>query len=138
MNWKLIFLLSLFGLAMAFATVYVVPSNIEPLIWLPIFLVCAWLIGRYAPGKPFVHGLMVGIVNSIWITAAHVALFDPYLAHHAKEADMMKTMPATVSPRVMMACVGPIVGVISGAVIGLFAMLAWRLARRRGSAPTPA
>jgi hypothetical protein len=138
MNWKLVFLLSLFGLAMAFATVYVVPSNIEPLLWLAIFVVCAWAIARSAPANPFLHGLLVGIANSVWITAVHVALFDTYLAHHAREAAMMKTMPATLPPRVMMACVGPVIGVISGAVIGLFAMVAWRLARRGRSAPTTA
>lgn len=40
MDWKLIFQLSLFGLAMAVATVYVIPSNIEPVFWLVIFLIC--------------------------------------------------------------------------------------------------
>ena len=43
MSWKLIFGLSLFGLAMAFATVYVVPSAIEPWIWLGIFVFCAFV-----------------------------------------------------------------------------------------------
>ena len=55
MNWKLIVLLSLFGLAMAIATVFVVPSNVEPLLWLVIFVACAWWIARGAPGKYFLH-----------------------------------------------------------------------------------
>ena len=46
MNWKLIFGLSLFGLAMAFATVFVIPSNVEPLFWLAIFIVCAVVIAK--------------------------------------------------------------------------------------------
>ena len=41
MNRKLIFSLSLFGLAMAFGTVYVLASNVEPIFWAAIFLVCA-------------------------------------------------------------------------------------------------
>jgi len=136
-NWKLVFLLSLFGLAMAFGTVYVVPANVEPLVWLVIFVICAWVIARRAPGLPFVHGLMVGIVNSVWITAAHVALFDAYLARHPREAEMMKSMPANVPPRVLVACIGPLAGVISGVVIGLFAMVAWWLMRRGRSMPAP-
>ena len=36
MNNALIFKLSLFGLVMAFATVFVVPSSLEPWLWLPI------------------------------------------------------------------------------------------------------
>ncbi len=42
MNWKLILQLSLFGLAMAVGTVFVIPSNVEPLFWLAIFAVCAY------------------------------------------------------------------------------------------------
>lgn len=137
MNWKLIFQLSLFGLAMAFATVFVVPSNVEPLLWLPIFILCAYLIATRAGGNPFVHGLMVGIVNSIWITAAHVLLFDQYVARHAKEAAMMAQMPNGISPRIMMACIGPIVGIVSGIVLGLFSLVAAWLVRR-GSKGTAA
>ena len=140
MNGKLILQLSLFGLVMAFATVFVVPSNLEPLLWLPIFVICAYLIAKRAPGRPFLHGLLLGIMNSVWITAVHVALFDPYLAHHAREAETMKSMPMPVSPRVMMACVGPIVGVVSGVVIGLLALAAAWIIKRgsRGTTGAPA
>ena len=72
MNWKLIFQLSLFGLAMGIATVYVIPSKIEPAFWLVIFLYCAYAIAKCSGGKNFLHGLLLGIANSIWITAAHV------------------------------------------------------------------
>jgi hypothetical protein len=127
MNWRLIFGLSLFGLAMAFATVFVIPSNIEPFCWLAIFLICAYIIAKQARGKYFLHGLLVSIVNSIWITAAHVLLFDQYVATHAKEAAMMRSMP--MAPQVMMLCTGPIVGVISGLILGLFAWIASKLVK---------
>ena len=136
MNWKLIFLLSLFGLAMAIGTVFVIPSNVEPMLWLPIFVICAYLIAKHAPGKHFLHGLMLGIANSVWITGAHLLLFDAYLAHHAREAEMMKSMPMPLPPRLLMAIVGPCVGVVSGVVIGLFALVAAWLVRR-GSQRAP-
>lgn len=133
MSWKLIVLLSLFGLAMAVATVFVVPSNVEPLLWLPILVLCAYLIARHAPSKPFLHGLVLGVANSVWVTAVHVLWFETYLAHHPSEAAMMKSTPMPVSPRLLMACVGPIVGVVSGIVIGLLAVAAaWTLKRGRG------
>ena len=128
MNWKLIFGLSLFGLAMAIATVFVIPSNIEPVFWLIIFIICAVIIARQVPSRHFLHGLMVGIVNSIWVTGAHILFFDAYIAHHAKEAAMMQNAP--LAPRVMMAVVGPCVGVISGLVLGLFAWIAGKFIRR--------
>jgi hypothetical protein len=129
MNFRLIFQLSLFGLAMGVATVYVIPSNIEPLFWLAIFVACALLIARRAPGRPFLHGFLVSLVNSVWITGAHVLLFDSYVAGHAAEAAMMSRMP--LPPRLMMLLTGPVVGVVSGLVLGLFAFVASRFLKRR-------
>ncbi|MCU1336059.1 MAG: hypothetical protein JWO19_1640 [Bryobacterales bacterium] len=42
---------------------------------------------------------------------------------------MMKSMPLPDSPRLMMALAGPAVGIISGIVIGVFAVIAGRLIR---------
>ncbi|SRR5258706_9374531 len=132
MNGKLILLLSLFGLAMGIGTVFVIPSNVEPVLWLVIFVVCAILIARGAPRRVFVHGLLLGLANCVWVTGAHVLFFDAYIAHHAREAEMMKSMP--LPPRPMMLVVGPIVGVISGVVIGLFAWIASLILKRGRSA----
>ncbi len=129
MNTRLIFLLSLFGLAMAFATVYWIPSTIEPVFWLLIFLVCAFAIAKQAPGQYFLHGFLVSIVNCIWITAAHIALADTYLPRHPQEVAMMAKMPS-LSPRVMMLIIGPVIGIISGLVLGLFSLVASKLLRR--------
>ncbi|PYR94618.1 MAG: hypothetical protein DMF84_05470 [Acidobacteria bacterium] len=128
MNWKLVLQLSLFGLAMGVATVFVIPSNIEPMFWLVIFIICGYIIARRAPGRYFLHGLMVSIVNSVWITSAHVLLFDSYVANHPREAEMMTRMP--LAPKVMMVVTGPVVGVVSGLVLGLFAVLARTIVRR--------
>jgi hypothetical protein len=57
-------------------------------------------------------------------------LFGVYLARHPAEAAMMRTGPFAESPRLIMACVGPIIGVISGVVIGLLSLVAWRIVRR--------
>ena len=132
MNWKLIFGLSLFGLAMAIATVFVIPSNVEPIFWLVILIVCAVIIARVQPTRHFLHGLLVGIVNSIWVTSAHILLFSTYVANHPKESAMMKNMP--MQPQMMMAVTGPIVGVVSGVILGLFAFIAGKLIRPRPAA----
>src|SRR2546430_17102735 len=70
LDWRLILELSLFGLAMAVATVFVIPSSVEPIFWLAIFVVCAYLIAKRAPGKFFLHGFLVSLVNCFWITTA--------------------------------------------------------------------
>jgi hypothetical protein len=131
MNWKLIFLLSLFGLAMGIATVFWIPSNIEPLFWLVVFLFSAYFIATRCSGRFFLHGLLVSIVNSVWVTASHVLLFDQYIANHPKEAAMMTSMPMPGSPRLMMTVVGPVIGVVSGLVLGLFTFIASKLVKPR-------
>lgn len=131
MNWNLIFKLSLFGLAMAFATVYFIPSNIEPFCWLLIFIICAYVIAKNCSSKYFLHGLLVSIVNAVWITAAHIILFDQYISNHAKEAGMMKKMPMPDSPKLMMLMTGPVVGIVSGLILGLFAFIAAKIMKRK-------
>ena len=127
MNWKVIVQLSLIGLAMGLSTVFLIPSNIEPLFWLGIFGITAYLIASRCSGRYFVHGLLVGVANSFWVTASHILLFDRYIANHPQEAAMMSSMPLPDFPRLMMALVGPVIGVVSGLVIGAFAVLAAKI-----------
>jgi hypothetical protein len=135
MDTKLILLLSLFGLAMGLATVFLIPSTIEPAFWLPIFVFCAYLIARRTDRR-FPTGVLLGLANSVWITASHILFFSQYIAGHASEADMMKSMPWPDSPRLMMALIGPLVGLISGVVIGVFSVIAGKFlkAPRRAAA----
>jgi uncharacterized membrane protein len=132
-NGKLILRLSMFGLAMAVATVFIVPQRAEAFLWLPIFAYCAYVIAKQVPERPFVHGLLLGVANSMWITAVHVLLFDAYLARHPGEAGMMESMKMP-APRLVMAVVGPCIGVATGIVIGLFSLAARWILRRRSEA----
>jgi hypothetical protein len=102
MNWNLIFRLSLFGLAMAIGTVFVIPGKVELAVWLPIFLICAYVIALRAPGKYFLHGFCVSLANCVWITGTHMLFSGPYLARHAEEAAMLAKMPMPDHPRLMM------------------------------------
>lgn len=131
MNWKLIFQLSFFGLAMGTATVFVIPSNIEPFVWLVIFGICAYFIAKGTPSRRFLHGLLVSLVNSVWITTLHVLMVSRYLEGHPQEVAMLQTTPFAHHPRVMMLLMGPIVGVVSGLILGLFAWVAGKLVQSK-------
>jgi len=132
MNWKIIFQLSAFGLIMALATVSLIPQNIEPIFWLVIFVFCAWVIAKVCPGKYFLHGFLVSLVNCIWIVAAHIIFYKSYMADHPDMASMNKSMPAAlaVHPRVAMAVVGPIFGIVSGVILGVFAIIASSIVKK--------
>lgn len=137
MNWKLIIQLSLFGLAMGIATVFVIPSNIEPLFWLVIFVISAYFIATRCSDRYFLHGFVVSLANSVWITAAHFLLFDRYVANHAEEIAMMANLPLPGSPKLMTLLMGPVFGVVSGVLLGVFAWLGSRVVEMRSKPSNP-
>jgi hypothetical protein len=139
MNWTLIFRLSLFGLAMGLGTVFFISSSVEPFLWIAIFLISAYLIARQCAHHRFLHGLIVGVANSVWINAMHIAFFSYYMSGHAREAAMMKSMPLPGWPRLMMMITGPVVGIMSGIIIGALAIVAGHFVKQSGAkTPEPA
>ncbi len=137
MNWKLIFSLSLFGLAMAFATVYWIPMNGIGIwvSWLIIYIICAWLIAKNAPGKYFLHGFLLSLVNCVWITGVHVALYSTFMLNNP---DMISKaqMPLQGHYRLNMLIMGPVFGVGLGIVMGLFAWVASKLVKKPAANPS--
>jgi hypothetical protein len=132
MNWKIIFQLSIFGLIMAFATVQLVPERIEPVFWLFIFAFCAWVIAKTCPGKYFLHGFLTSMINSVWITAAHVIFRATYMAHHPQMGSFYTNMPLSlrIHPRLTMAVIGPIFGAGFGVILGLFSFIASKIVKK--------
>ena len=131
MNFKLIATLSLFGLFMAIGTVFFIPSKIEPVCWLLIFIVCAYFVAKNATGKYFLHGFLTSLANCVWITGAHILLFTQYAANHMQEIQMSNNMHFLENhPRKMMLIMGPIIGIISGLVLGLFCFVASKMVKK--------
>lgn len=131
MNRKLILGLSMFGLFMSIATVYFIPSKIEPICWGAIMAMCALAIAKQAPGKYFLHGFYVCLLNCVYITTMHIILFDTYVANHAEEMAMMKGMPMADSPKLLMALTGPVIGIVTGIILGLLSMGAAKLFNKK-------
>ena len=130
MNRTLIFQLSIFGLFMAIATVFFIPSTIEPVCWFFIFVFCAYQIAKKCHSRYFLHGFLVSMLNSVWITTAHILFYNTYISTHADELIMMSKFPIPYSPRVAMLLIGPAFGAVSGIVLGLFSLIASKLIRK--------
>lgn len=131
MNWKLIFGLSLIGLVMAFATVYYIPFKMEGMFWLPIFIFYAFMIAKNAPGKYFLHGFLVSMVNALWITAVHVGLFQAFIDHNPEALTFNAQMPYHEHPRILMLFMGPLFGAAFGIINGLFAFGASKILKKK-------
>ena len=135
MNWKLLLLLSLLGLAMGLATISLVGQRIEPACWLVVFVFCAWMIVRQSPGRFFLHGFVLGLLNCVWVTGAHVLFFNTYMANHPQMVEMSHKMPFPYHPKWGMLLMAPFVGIASGIVIGLITLLVKAIVGRK---PAPA
>ena len=126
MNWKIIFQLSIFGLIMAFGTVSLIPEKVEPAFWLVIFIFCAIVIAKACPGKFFLHGFLVSMVNCVWLTAVHIIFRNTYVAQHPQMAEIGTHLPAALAihPRLAMVIMAPIFGAMFGVILGLVSLLA--------------
>ncbi|MFD2148462.1 hypothetical protein [Mucilaginibacter antarcticus] len=124
-KWKLITQLSVFGLIMAFASVSVISTKMEPPFWLMTFIFSAFVIARVAPGKYFLHGFILAMFNSVWITLVHLYFYDSYAANHQDMMSMYGT-----HPRLMMLLLGPLFGVMFGIILGLFALIASKVVKK--------
>lgn len=80
------------------------------------------------------NSLYPGTLQLEEFSASHILLFHRYIANHPREAAMMTSMPLPDSPRLMMAMTGPIIGLVSGLILGLFALVARKLPKRSHSA----
>jgi len=131
MNWKLIFQLSLFGLIMAFATISLIPEHFEFIFWIVIFVFCAWVIAKRAGGKYFLHGFLLSIANSVWITIVHSIFCLTYMNNHPDMSPDKMHMPLSLQdhPREIMLIMAPFFGAAFGLVQGLFAFIASKIVK---------
>jgi hypothetical protein len=123
MNWKLVLQLSMFGIAMGLAIVFFIPSKIEPILWLIIFVLSAYAIAQRCARLRFLNGLMVGLFDSLLKTTTHVIFFSAYLARHQQEIAMIRQITTAVSPLQLILLTSPVWGLVYGTITGLLALL---------------
>jgi hypothetical protein len=117
---------------MAFGTISLIPEMIEPVFWGAIFIFCAYIIAKRVGGKYFGHGLFLGLANCVWITAAHFVFYNTYIIHHQSVLKMSQQHPIfPTHPRIDMLIIAPFIGIISGVIIGIFALIASLLMKKK-------
>jgi hypothetical protein len=130
MNWKLILMLSLFGVLMGVASLFGWTRGIEPLLWFIIFILYAWWIPKNCPRLHFFHGFLASVLNGIWIGILQAAFYSTYTNHNPEILERFKSLPPGVNQRILMLVIGLISGILFGLVAGLFAFIGGKLLRK--------
>jgi len=112
---------------MAFGTISLIPEQFEFVFWLVIFAFSAYVIAKTNRRKFFLHGFWVSMVNSIWLTAAHVLFYSAYAAHHPQVVKAVGELPLPMHPRLLIILMAPIYGCIFGLILGLFSSIASKI-----------
>ncbi|MDF1613308.1 hypothetical protein [Stygiobacter electus] len=123
MNWKLIFSLLPFGFVMGVASVFGLTQGIEWLLWLIIAVVCAFVVSRRLQTKHFPTALLVGFSMSLLNGVIQSAFFNTYLSNNTMAAQGFKQIPGGLDPRFFILVSSLVIGIVYGAVIGLFTLL---------------
>ena len=134
MNWRLIFLLSLFSIVLAAASILGFIQSFEWLMWLVVGIYCGWQFAGKVTDDFFLHGFYLGILNGILNSTFKAVFFHAYISNNPRMAHEFANLPQDLSPQLVLLIMGPIIGAFSGVVFGVLAFLASRVRKRRFSA----
>lgn len=118
MNWTLVALLAIPGLMMGLLSVGGHTRGIEPYLWMLLGAFAALVIVRTAGSKYFLHGLSVGIAWGVLNGLTAAALFSIYAQHNPEAMQRMSTTSGWLSPRLLFALSAPVIGLVTGLVLG--------------------
>jgi hypothetical protein len=132
MNFRLVLLLSDFGLAMGVASLLgLIPRGVELWLWLGITVVCAVWIAKKVATRRFLHGFLVGLISGMLSPLIQVAFFPLYLRNNPYAAESFGQLPSGMSPRLLILIMTPLLGLFFGLVLGCLAWLAGKVLRRQ-------
>lgn len=138
MSWVLILALADLGLLMGVASVFGLTRGIEGALWLVIGIACSVVLGRKAPSRHFLHGFLVGLIGGALSPLVQATLFPTYAANNPEAMEQMAAIPGGVSPRLFFALLSPVIGLLSGLLLGALSWIAARVLGKRSSEVTPA
>ena len=124
MNWKIIILLSLIGIAIAVGAIFGIVNSSYILVYMIIFaIVSGVIISRTCETAPFMHGVMVGLLSGIFGSMIQALMFDTYLKNNPSSLDGFKNITTNLQPQFVLLFSGPFFGIGYGILAGLVALV---------------
>ena len=126
MDWKIIVILSVIGLLMGLLSVKGFTQKIEPVLWLLFGIATSLILSKNIEQKTFLHGLLIGIAWGIYNGAIQCAFFDIYFTNNPSiQQNFQKN--SFIQPRYFVLLTGPIIGLITGLILGGLSLLLKKL-----------
>ena len=117
MNWTVILLFSSFGLIMGLLSIKGYTQKLEPLLWLLFGIITSLILSKNVDNKTFLHALIIGLFWGVLNGLIQSAFFDQYLANNTNLQERFK-QSSFMQPRYFVLVTGPIIGLITGLVLG--------------------
>lgn len=121
MNWVLILSLSMFGILLGFLSVFGLTKRAEPLLWLVVGFFTIFVLYQKISELIFWHGFAIGIFWGCLNSLIQSLFFKTYLKNNPKYTEAYNKS-SRLKPRYLILIVGPLLGLLTGAVLG---GLAW-------------
>jgi hypothetical protein len=132
MSLPLVGFLMLLGFGMGAATmVGAIPKGMELPLWVVIALLGAILAGRSPIRRRFLTGFFGGLLAGLASPLVILVFFDGYLKNNPSASQAFASLPASMSPRLFLAVLAPIIAIAYGLCVGLLAWVAGKVFRPR-------
>ena len=122
MNWTVIILLSSFGLVMGLLSIKGYTQKLEPFLWLLFGIITSLVLSKNIDSRTFLHVLLIGLFWGLLNGITQSVFFDQYLANNANLHERFK-QSTFIQPRYLVLVTGPVIGLITGLVLGGLTLL---------------
>ena len=122
MDWKVIIILSAFGLIMGLLSLKGFTQKIEPFLWLLFTIATALVVSKNIDSGTFLHGLLIGLFWGVINALTQSIFFDTYIANNPQARENFDKI-TFVQPRYFVLITGPVIGLVTGVVLGGLSLL---------------
>lgn len=137
MNFRLVGMMALFGLAMEFTALWVVLPKFVPLVTWTTIVATSVVVARSGPRHHFVFGALVGVINCGWMFLALTFFSKPFFARSPLTAGALQFGKKLFDHPEWLTLAGGTLALGFGLAYGFAAVLTSLVIKPGNSAPAP-